>query len=88
MERGWLIFGNVKNQIDHVLINYGRWKHSLQDVTLTKGADVGSDHHLLLTTVKLQLRRNPIKMEKKGQRYNTAKLRNPNVSKNFSIAVY
>ena len=78
--------GNVKDQIDHVLIN-GRWKHSLHNVTVKRGADVGSDHHLLLATVKLQLRRNPIKMEEKGQRYNTARLRNPDVSKNFSIAV-
>ena len=35
--------GNVKNQIDHVLIN-GRWKHSLHNVTVKRGADVGSDH--------------------------------------------
>ena len=46
--------GNVKNQIDHVLIN-GRWKHSLHNVTVKRGAGVGSDHHLLLATVKLQL---------------------------------
>ena len=78
--------GNVKNQIDHVLIN-GRWKHSLHNVTVKRGADVGSDNHLLLATVKLQLRRNPIKMEEKGQRYNIVRLRNPDVSKNFSIAV-
>ena len=78
--------GNVKNQIDHVLIN-GRWKHSLHNVTVKRGADVGSDHHLLLATIKLQLRRNPTKTEEKGQRYNTAKLRNPEVSMNFSIAV-
>lgn len=78
--------GNVKKQIDHVLIN-GRWKHSLHSVTVKRGADVGSNHHLLLVTIKLQLRRNPIKMEEKGRRYNTARLRNPDVSKNLSIAV-
>lgn len=78
--------GNVKNQIDHVLIN-GRWKHSLHSVTVKRGADVGSNHHHLLVTVKLQLRRNSIKMEEKGRRYNTARLRNPDVSKNLSIAV-
>lgn len=35
---------NVKNQMHHVLIN-GRWKH---DITVKRGADVGSDLHLLL----------------------------------------
>ena len=33
---------------DHVLINYGRCKHSLHDVPVKSGADVGSNHHLLL----------------------------------------
>ena len=36
--------GSIKNQIDHVLINC-RWKHSLHNVTVKRGADVGSDHH-------------------------------------------
>jgi len=58
--------GNVKNQLDHVLIN-GRWKHSLHDVIVKRGADVGSDRHLLLT-VERQLRRNPIKTEENWQR--------------------
>ena len=62
----------------------GRWKLSLHDATVKRDADVGSDHHLLLATVKLQLRRNPMKTEEKGKRYNTAKLRNPDVSKNLS----
>ena len=78
--------GNVKYQIDHVLIN-GHWKNSLHNVTEKRSADVGGDHHLLLATVELQLRGNPIKTEEKGQRYNIARLINPDVSKNFSLAV-
>ena len=35
--------GNVKNQIDHVLIN-GCWEHSLHNDSVKRGADVGSDH--------------------------------------------
>ena len=66
-------YRNVKNQIDHALIN-GRWKHSLHNVTVKRGADVGSDHHLLLATVKLQLRRNPIKMEENGQTQMSARI--------------
>ena len=78
--------GNVKNEIDHVLVNW-RWKHSLHDVTVKRGADVGSDHHLLLATVKLQLRRNPTKAYECRQRYSIARLRNPDISKKFSVAV-
>lgn len=40
-----------------------------------------------VATVKLPLGRNPTKMEEKGQRYNIARLRNPDVNKNVSIAV-
>ena len=36
---------NVKNQINHVLIN-GHWNHSLHDLILKRGADVESDHHI------------------------------------------
>ena len=38
--------GRDKNQIDHIAIN-GKWKRSLQDVRARRGADVGSDHHLV-----------------------------------------
>ncbi|EDO41949.1 predicted protein [Nematostella vectensis] len=35
--------GHTKNQIDHVAIN-GKWRRSLQDVRVYRGADVYSDH--------------------------------------------
>ena len=38
--------GRDKNQIDHIAIN-GKWKRSLQDVRARRGADIGSDHHLV-----------------------------------------
>ena len=38
--------GRDKNQIDHIAIN-GIWRRSLLDVRVRRGADVGSDHHLV-----------------------------------------
>ena len=38
--------GKVENQIDHVLVNR-KWLRSLFDVCACRGADVGSDHHLV-----------------------------------------
>ena len=35
-----------KSQIDHHLIN-GKWRRFLQDVCVGRGAEVGSDHHLV-----------------------------------------
>ena len=48
--------GTTKNQIDHVIINR-RWRSSLQDVRAYRGADVASDHTLVLAVVSLKLRR-------------------------------
>jgi len=44
-----------KNQIDHIVLN-GTWRRSLLDVKVKRGADVGSDHHLVTANIKLKLR--------------------------------
>jgi hypothetical protein len=36
----------TENQIDHVTIGR-KWRRSLQDVRNKRGADIGSDHHLV-----------------------------------------
>ena len=38
--------GNTANQIDHIIIDK-KSQRSLLDVKVHRGADVGSDHHLL-----------------------------------------
>ncbi|XP_073670211.1 uncharacterized protein [Paramisgurnus dabryanus] len=48
--------GRDKNQIDHFMIN-GTWRRSLLDVRAKRGADVGSDHHMVVATVKVKLRK-------------------------------
>ena len=75
-----------KNQIDHIIIN-GRWRHSLQDVIVRRGADVGSDHHLLPTKIKLHLKRVQTTAKSTQQRFDTAKLKDPTTRKKFSLAL-
>ena len=53
----------TQNQTDHIIIN-NRWRRSIQDVRERRGADVGSDHVLIIAKVKLKLRR----VAKKDQR--------------------
>ena len=48
--------GRTKNQIDHVAINC-RWRSSLQDVKTIRGAELDSDHHLVLCKLKLKLKK-------------------------------
>ena len=41
-----VIGGRDRNQIDHLLINE-KWRRSLRDVKVRRGADIGSGHHLV-----------------------------------------
>ncbi|CAG2208032.1 Craniofacial development protein 2 [Mytilus edulis] len=46
--------GNAENQIDHITISQ-RWRSSLQDVRVKRGADAASDHHLVIGSIKMKL---------------------------------
>jgi len=52
--------GRDRNQIDHLMIN-GMWRRSLLDVRTKRGAEVGSDHHLVMALVKLKLKKSGTK---------------------------
>jgi len=54
--------GKHRNQIDYILINK-RWYSTIRDVKTKPGADCGTDHELLVTTVQTKL-----KKLKKGER--------------------
>ena len=44
----------TENQIDHVMVRQ-RYRSSLQDVRVRRGADIRSDHHLVVTKIKMRL---------------------------------
>ena len=48
--------GLTENQIDHFCISR-KFRRSLQNVRVLRGADVGSDHHLLFAVIRLKLRK-------------------------------
>ena len=50
--------GRTRNQIDHITINR-KWAASMKDVRTRRGADVGSDHVLLVAKIQLSLRSRP-----------------------------
>ncbi|XP_071161040.1 craniofacial development protein 2-like [Mytilus edulis] len=67
---GWAIFphknihkltwkspdGISVNQIDHILVN-NKWRRSLRDVRVLRGADVNSDHYLLKATNQIKIKK-------------------------------
>ena len=55
----WISPNHVtENQIDHICISR-KFRRSWQDVRVMRGADVSSDHHLLMTTVHFASRDSP-----------------------------
>ena len=72
-----------KNQIDHILID-GTWRRSLYDVKVKRGADVGSDHQLVVATLKLKLRKIK-KKEARRKTFNTDKLKDAAIRNDFKI---
>ena len=46
--------GIIVNQIDHLVFS-GRWRSLPEDLDVLRGADVGSDHHLLMVKVRLKI---------------------------------
>ena len=48
--------GQHQNQIDYILCNQ-RWRSSIQSAKTISGADCGSDHELLITKIRLKLKK-------------------------------
>ena len=77
--------GRTANQIDHIMIN-SKWRRSLLDVKVRRGADVGSDHHLLTAKIKLKLRKIPT--EVKGRKHlNIGELKRAEKKNDFILEI-
>ena len=60
--------GITQNQIDHFCISR-KFRRSLENVTVQRGADVGSDHHLLLAKIKLHLKKHGTRTTTNRRKY-------------------
>ena len=78
--------GKAENQIDHVMINQ-KWRRSLFDVRARRGADVGSDHHLVQADLKLKLRSGSPQCQTRLDRYNVNLLRDMDIANKFTVEV-
>ena len=63
-----------------------KFRNSVIDTRVYRSADIGSDHHLVCTKVKLKLRKQQSKeQESTRARYDTNKLKEKNVLETFKI---
>ena len=77
--------GRTKNQIDHTMIAK-EYRSSVMDTVVRRGADVGSDHYLVETKLKLKLKRSP--REKEGRtRFDMQKLADEEIRNKYNIEV-
>ena len=63
------------------------FKRSLEDVRVKRGADVASDHHLVVAKLKLKLIRNEKGQEKGRARCNVDFLRDVSTAKRFRMTL-
>lgn len=75
--------GVTTNQIDHIMIN-GKWRRSLEDVRVYRGADANSDHFLVSASIKLKLRKAAVKSQQK-KRFDIPKLKTPQIKTAFVL---
>ena len=71
------------NQIDHVAISK-KWRRSLLDVRSYRGADVASDHHIVVAQLRLKLAANkPSRQRTTRRKFNIEKLNSAETRKEF-----
>ncbi|KAK3759649.1 hypothetical protein RRG08_062181 [Elysia crispata] len=77
---------HTENQLDHVCIKK-KFRRSLQDVRVKRGADVGSDHHLLVARLKLKLKKNYVGEIGNRKRYNLRLLKENTHREEFKLTL-
>uniref|UniRef100_A0A183KDL7 Endo/exonuclease/phosphatase domain-containing protein n=1 Tax=Schistosoma curassoni TaxID=6186 RepID=A0A183KDL7_9TREM len=77
---------STQNQIDHICINE-KFKRTIEDVRTQRGADIASDHHLLVTKVKLKCKKHWTTEWAISQKFNTASLRDTDKVNKFKIVL-
>ena len=82
----WIFPNHVtENQIDHICISR-KFRRSWRDVRVVRGADVSSDHHFLITTVRLRFKR-LTNASSTRTKYNVGLLRNKDTQAAFQISL-
>ncbi len=77
---------STENQIDHVCITR-KFRRSLQDVCTRRGADVASDHHLVVARLKLKLKKTWTGVTGQRQKYNTTLLKESTKCQEFKLTL-
>ncbi|VDO83114.1 unnamed protein product [Schistosoma margrebowiei] len=75
-----------QNQIDHICINK-KFRRTMKDVRTKRGADIASDHHLLVAKMKSKLKKHWTMGRTISQKFNTAFLQDTDKLNKFKIVL-
>jgi len=75
--------GNTRNQIDHCLVD-GRHFSDVIDVKVCRGANVDSDHYLVVVDVRARISRAGTRRTSATKKFAICKLKDPIVSEEFA----
>ena len=76
--------GITRNQIDHFCINR-KFRSSLCDVRVYRGADIASDHYLGVATIRLKLKKNLV--QPRPKKPNVIKLKSEETKRKFNLEI-
>ena len=76
--------GRTENQIDHFCISK-KFRRSIDDVRVLRGADVGSDHHLILAKLRVKLKKYTHQAQQCRQKYQVSLLQNEERRNDFQL---
>ena len=77
--------GRTRNQIDHLMIS-GKWRSSVLDTRVQRGADASSDHYMVKTKIKIRLSTHQ-KNNKVKPKLDVERLRDEKIKKTFNETV-
>ena len=76
--------GRTENQLDHTTISH-KWRLSLYDVRVKRGADAASDHHLVVAVLKIKLKAYKDQADRPSHKYKVHSLKVKSEAEKFKI---
>ena len=76
--------GKVHNQIDYIIVSR-KWRTSIINSRAYPSADVGSDHQLLISNLRLKLKRQ--QTSKQTKRFDVGKLKDPQIHNMYEVTI-
>ena len=81
----WFSPDNItENQIDHIAISKG-FRRSLLDMINKRGADISSEHHLMIANFRFKILAARKKSETRRNKYNVHKFQKPSIREELKL---